>query len=750
MEVRPDAALASACVRANSRNLAAWESFGSYIKKAGLRAFRDWPRSSIEWPSLSAVRPRPYSSEALDRAATAFFRSGASAIFALISCAMNKRWQDFLDWRAKLVWHHWRRNEMRPVAFGINLPHRVGRKMLEQIQIRSVLQRRLAEPGLFRMLRCRFVTHSYETPQSRESRFNALIATTAGKKIPHRICGKRLASGISLKFCSQSFQYAIAQRIGNPILDLCGLRRREGPWMKIGENENPFCPGFGEIPPELTGREEVKSEFISEMERLAAKRAAPRCILLIGPRGCGKTAMLSWLERTATNGGSVTVLRPPANELTGAETVVLALAHCLPSAGRKTGAVEFSLQASAAIGGGKFRWEGASGTEVDGARSFLRALASKKPLILIVDEAHELNPDAAGLLFDAFQNEANLNPMLLVLAGTPDTRPQLKRSRATFAERGKKFMIGRVDDEAAFQALAKPLQSRDIGYDGAALRRAADSAQNHPYFLQCWGAALWDAEAARQEASSRRRVLAWLRYLRPDRPRIGAETFKAAEEAASERCEHLYSERRAEFEGYGLNALVAELVLDRAAGAELRAAADKLVANLANRWRAGETPPRGLPAGSEELRGSAEQLLLHTGFVWEAGPERWEFDIHSLAQHIALAATRRIGDELIFSAPTSAIGKALGFICENNASRASAIGYLVETGLAANERRAGQILQPLENAGILGPSGEIGGDGKSLLSVHTPRFARKVLEYMEAKPRPALEPEEVDSPSPFD
>ena len=283
--------------------------------------------------------------------------------------------------------------------------------------------------------------------------------------------------------------------------------------------------------------------------------------------------------------------------------------------------------------------------------------------------------------------------MLLVLAGTPDTILHLEAAKVSFRERDAKFRIGRIDDEAAYRALAEPFKRHDVDYDEDELLQVVKNAQNYPYFLQCWGAALWDAEAARQEEMPREGILAaWRLGFGRNRPQVGRETVKAAEMNANKRVHELYSERRVEFEGYGLTALAAELVLDHSAGVGLRAAADKLTSNLAKQWGESDAPPRGLPAGKGDLRRSAEQFLLHTGFVWEADPEIWEFGIPSLAPHILRTATHRIGENILIQSSLAVLERVLEFVSNSPGSRDAIVARLVETGAAANAGLAGELL----------------------------------------------------------
>ena len=67
----------------------------------------------------------------------------------------------------------------------------------------------------------------------------------------------------------------------------------------VRTQDNPFRPGRGVSPPCLAGRE-FEQERMSHILRLTARRrSSGQEIVLIGPRGSGKTVLLNWLESKA-------------------------------------------------------------------------------------------------------------------------------------------------------------------------------------------------------------------------------------------------------------------------------------------------------------------------------------------------------------------------------------------------------------------------------------------------------------------
>ena len=367
------------------------------------------------------------------------------------------------------------------------------------------------------------------------------------------------------------------------------------------------------------------------------------------------------------------------------------------------------------------------------------AEARKKPLVLIIDEAHELKPEIARVIFDSFQSVADMQPMLLLIAGTPDTPMHLQNARVTFKERQTTFRIGRLDDESSFDALAKPLSAYSVDFDESVVRRAAREAQNYPYFLQCWGKSLWDALPGKQHESDGETGWDWFSSLLPYQPRLGAEEFAAAKDNAVEASKSLYGERMIEFRRYGISSLVSELALQIVGGVDPGFAVREFSGNLSNQWKmSGSPPPRSLP--TDKLEHAALQLLLHTGFVWEMSQGSWDFGIPSLAGHTAKSVAMSTAVQMTMKDGVPALHAVLDFASRTARTHDEIVGHLTSVGSVENLTHANVILDYLENDGILGPVGRRDSNGNALLKVLTPRLADAVIESLDQVPRPELRP----------
>ena len=250
---------------------------------------------------------------------------------------------------------------------------------------------------------------------------------------------------------------------------------------------NPFVPGDGQLPPHLAGRDAEQKALKGLLTYLRAGRGAPGVAVLTAPRGNGKTALMRWFQREIE-------ARKPAVDVIwmtpGTIRDLDALATELAPPGRFKGLSPDTLSLS--IGLGRAGWKLGGGF-----RSLARLLAARcraQPLVLLLDEAHTLDRAVGQPLLNVSQEVRSEAPFLLALAGTPGLAAKLNALSATFRDRGELIGVGRLTPAAAGEALTKPMAAQDppISFTDAALGRVVESSQHYPYFLQLWGAALWN------------------------------------------------------------------------------------------------------------------------------------------------------------------------------------------------------------------------------------------------------------------
>jgi hypothetical protein len=283
---------------------------------------------------------------------------------------------------------------------------------------------------------------------------------------------------------------------------------------------NPYRPGAAISPLFLAGRGGEVGRFRSVMR---GAPALPANIRLTGLRGVGKTVLLKEFEKVAvTELGWLATryqLEPRHNREGELTDLLCGLAD------RARGEVSLGSQVAKAV-------KGASGAatrllkvtygEIEisldpsgGARQrdLVAALFQaaetayehgRAGYLLLLDEAQVLRDDIdregehpLSLLIAAVNvlQEREV-PIGIVLCGLPTLRTNLLRAR-TYSERmfrGEE--IGRLGEVAATEAFVRPLDDTPMSARSDLITRVVDEVEGYPFFIQLWGAELFDAAQA--------------------------------------------------------------------------------------------------------------------------------------------------------------------------------------------------------------------------------------------------------------
>lgn len=204
-----------------------------------------------------------------------------------------------------------------------------------------------------------------------------------------------------------------------------------------------------------------------------------RCLVMWGPRGNGKTTMLTWIESEARARG-IQAIAVAAADIETPESL----------AARISGPPRWRDRL------GEISWKGVSwkAGSLDAAPldQLLARRLRKAPLALLIDEAHTLDLVVGRTVLSAIQRlGAQGAPILLVLAGTPGLPYHLREMQATFWERSQILPCDRLDDQAASDAIRIPFESAGRAIAPDALAEVVAESHGYPFFLQLWGKLVW-------------------------------------------------------------------------------------------------------------------------------------------------------------------------------------------------------------------------------------------------------------------
>ena len=296
--------------------------------------------------------------------------------------------------------------------------------------------------------------------------------------------------------------------------------------------KNPYRPGTNVQPVYLAGRDEALREF---RRTLAASPEIPANIRMTGLRGVGKSVLLGAFEHLAQEAGWLTSrveLEPRHND----EEALAALITAITDHAIRRRSLSTRLRDVASAVTRSVRWDAGEGLEI-----FIDPLASSRTrgvsdslsnAVTVAtkhgDPGYALLLDEAQVLFDdhrAKRQEHPLSmliaavsslqaagaPIALVLCGLPTLQSNLLRAR-TYSER--MFRGERVDSLSgpdARDAFLRPLEGSGIRADDDLVDEVTDEVDGYPYFIQLWGAELWDAA---RDASAQTFTVALLDQIR--------------------------------------------------------------------------------------------------------------------------------------------------------------------------------------------------------------------------------------------
>lgn len=278
---------------------------------------------------------------------------------------------------------------------------------------------------------------------------------------------------------------------------------------------NPYAPGAGVPPPELSGRDDVINRAEIALDRIRNGRPS-RSFILYGLRGVGKTVLLNKLRLDAEAKG-IFVARIEAPEERSLPAILIpALRSVLLKINRAEQVKETITRALKILGGfasalkikfhdievgldlGSLPGIGDSGDlEIDLA-DLLTAVGEiakefQTAVVISIDELQYVEEEELAALISAFHRiSQNQLPITMIAAGLPQLLGQMGSAKS-YAERLFEFIsIDKLDNASAKNALCKPAEDQGVNFANEAIEEILFQTQGYPYFLQEWGKHSWD------------------------------------------------------------------------------------------------------------------------------------------------------------------------------------------------------------------------------------------------------------------
>lgn len=281
--------------------------------------------------------------------------------------------------------------------------------------------------------------------------------------------------------------------------------------------KNPFRPGVGTKPLHLAGRDQPMRRFAA---MLRAAPEQPANMRLTGLRGVGKTVLLGEFQAIAEKNNWAAALlefQPGHNREDSMVSALLNIARDaklgLSRVERLKKAVGGAVRSAGTMGIGWSEFQLTYDPMVERHREDItKALfevvemavqKGRTGFVLLLDEAQVVRDETKRdgehplslLISSIVALQKREIPLGLVLCGLPTLTGNLLKARSYTERMFRGEEIGKLEETDAREALAKPLA--DSGANAAAdpdlISKVVEEVEGYPYFIQLWGAELWDA-----------------------------------------------------------------------------------------------------------------------------------------------------------------------------------------------------------------------------------------------------------------
>lgn len=253
---------------------------------------------------------------------------------------------------------------------------------------------------------------------------------------------------------------------------------------------NPFRPTAGAEPPALIGRGSILSDFEAGLE--GGVGAPARLMRITGPRGSGKTVLLTELSERAKALGWTTVDVTAGPRLLGelmhelVPSSAVAKMEATAGVGVASGSVEMSVKDPSLRDLMRSRTQAANG------------------LLITIDEVHDAQHDDMQYIASSIQHLIREKTnVALVFAGLPSGVMDLINGKAmTFLRRAVGVELRLIGEAEIGISLRKSFAQTKLTLEGDVMKKAAAATGGYAYLIQLVGFYVWEQANAHRGSSA--------------------------------------------------------------------------------------------------------------------------------------------------------------------------------------------------------------------------------------------------------
>lgn len=253
--------------------------------------------------------------------------------------------------------------------------------------------------------------------------------------------------------------------------------------MQRNASVNPFKPTAGAEPPVLAGRKRVIDDFTDGL--MEGPGAPGRLMRISGPRGSGKTVLLTELGDIARDKGWVVVDETAGEGLV--DRIIERLVRQLPEANASMDIDLGFIKAHAGV---------SSGAGGAGIRAVLEEAAGrigKKGVLVTVDEVQDADKGEMAAISQAVQHLIReKKDVAFVFAGlTMGVADFINGEAMTFLRRAKAEQLEPISDDDVAAAFEKTFGESEMPIAGDVLSAAVMATGGYAYMVQLVGYNVW-------------------------------------------------------------------------------------------------------------------------------------------------------------------------------------------------------------------------------------------------------------------